>query len=202
MVTGCTSSKETKEKQEEIKVVYCSDCGDESNEVTKFCSGCGVEAKWISEKPEKIDKENSKEVENKETISEELDKNNVKKEESKNKETSEELNKEDKELTYCSICNVDTDIWSLNNSEYGLICNECKIESSEFTGAEAISIAENYYNSKDDEDIFYEYDTEAKLDNKGVYYKVFVKSKDMQEQGGNGTLFAILVYEDGTVVEL
>ena len=42
MVTGCTSSKETKEKQEEIIFVYCSDCGDESSDVTKFCPGYGV----------------------------------------------------------------------------------------------------------------------------------------------------------------
>lgn len=59
MVTGCTSSKETKEKQEENTVVYCSDCGDESSEVTKFCSECGVEAKWLAEKPDIVeDKEN------------------------------------------------------------------------------------------------------------------------------------------------
>lgn len=201
MVTGCTSSKETKEKQEEIKVVYCSDCGDESNEVTKFCSGCGVEAKWISKKPKKIDKENTKETENKETINEEIDKNNIKKEESKNEETSEELNKEEKELTYCSICNVDTDIWSLNNSEYGLICNEFKIDTSEFTGEEAISIAEDYYGIKNHPNDFISIDLEPQYDNRGMYYRMWAKSKEMIEQGGNGIIFSFKTYEDGTIVE-
>lgn len=73
MITGCTSSKETQEKQDETTIVYCSDCGKKSKEVAKFCSGCGVEAKWIAEKPEEEKEMDKKESNKNKTAKEDVD---------------------------------------------------------------------------------------------------------------------------------
>jgi len=43
--------------------MYCASCSEESEEVTKFCSKCGAEAKWLADKPEK--KEEDKDTDKK-----------------------------------------------------------------------------------------------------------------------------------------
>lgn len=63
-MTGCNSNDKTSNKEVKAsKIVYCDNCSAESNEITKFCSNCGVEAKWLAEKPEKS--ELKKDVEDK-----------------------------------------------------------------------------------------------------------------------------------------
>ena len=59
IVTGCAKNEKSEEKEEVVKSVYCTSCGEKSTEVTKFCSSCGEEATWVSEKP-KEKKEESK----------------------------------------------------------------------------------------------------------------------------------------------
>ena len=82
------------------------------------------------------------------------------------------------------------------------ICDGCdKCKEYDFTYEQAISIAEDYYDIKDHPNDFVTADMEPRYDGKGKYYKLFLKSKEMLEQGTNGILFAILVYDDGTVVE-
>lgn len=66
ILSGCTKSEETK-KEAATTVVYCNSCGEEFNEVTKFCPNCGEEAKWLAEKPnieeDKEDKEDKEDNE-------------------------------------------------------------------------------------------------------------------------------------------
>lgn len=200
IITGC-SSNEKLETEEVVKNVYCDSCGYESKEVTKFCSNCGEEARWLAEKP------NTEEVEN------DNDENN------KTEDVKEEFIKEEKDQ--CENCGKYFSKTELKEFYEGLLCNKCfalpktceygfqgVCEGCEqcdptnyggFTGEDAIAIAEKHYGTGD---TFYEYDTEAQYDaNKGAYYTVFVKSKSMQLEGGSGTLFTVLVYKDGTVVE-
>ncbi|MDB3376225.1 hypothetical protein [Clostridioides difficile] len=203
MVTGCTQSKEIKEEQEETTVVYCSDCGDESNKVTKFCSGCGIEAKWISEKPEieeanKNNEETEKideETKNTEEVKIEKDQcHNCGKYFAKN-----ELNKF-YEGVLCNTCyNLPK---TCENGFVGLCegCDDCEPENN-FTYEQAINIAEKHYGVKDNDDSFITADTEPSYDSRGMYYKMWAKSKEMINQGGNGIIFAFKTYEDGTIVE-
>ena len=55
LFTGCVANfkkDNTKEsKNETSQIVYCDNCGEPSNEITKYCSKCGKEAKWLSDKP-------------------------------------------------------------------------------------------------------------------------------------------------------
>ena len=113
MVIGCTSSKETKEKQEKITVVYCSDCGGESSEVTKFCPGCGVEAKWISEKSE----------DKKEEVVEEI--NNEKKENVKKESTTIKKKEEKSNFIKCDICGGNFKTDTINKLDSYNLCNVC-----------------------------------------------------------------------------
>ena len=201
MITGCTKQEEL--KKEVTTIVYFYSCSEESKEVTKFCSSCGEEAKWLSEKPE-IEVTNDSDEENKIEDSKETEVAKIEKDQCGNCGayfTKNELSKFYEGLL-CNTCyNLPK---NCENGFQGLCegCIECDPTNySDFTGEEAISIAEKHYNSKGDGDTYYQYDTEAKYDSKGVYYKVFVKSKSMLEQGGSGTLFVIQVYDDGTVVE-
>ena len=55
LFTGCIANfkKDNKNetKKETTQTVYCSNCGEAANEITKYCPKCGQEAKWLSEKP-------------------------------------------------------------------------------------------------------------------------------------------------------
>lgn len=79
-------------------------------------------------------------------------------------------------------------------------CDQCEFEY-DFTYEQAISIAEEYYNIKNNSDVFITADTEPKYDSRGMYYMMWAKSKEMIEQGGNGIIFLFKTYEDGTIVE-
>ena len=81
MTNGCTTSEKVEKKEKDVKSIYCASCSEESKEVTKFCSKCGAEAKWLAEKPEKKEDEES------------LDKN-------ENSNTKEEVNIEVKQHSY------------------------------------------------------------------------------------------------------
>lgn len=208
MVTGCDSSKKTKEKQEETIVVYCSDCGDESNEVTKFCSGCGIEAKWISEKPkiEGINKDN----EETEKIDEEIkNTEDVKIEKEQCHNCGKYFNKNELKKFYEGLlCNTCYNLpKTCKNGFVGLCegCEECEPQSSiyneNFTYEDAIEIAENYYWIKNHADNFVAANMEPDWDDNGMYYVAYIKSKEMMEQGGNGILFTVRVYGNGTLVE-
>lgn len=204
MVTGCTSNQETTEKQEDTKIVYCNDCGEESKEVTKFCSECGVEAKWISEKPKIVEEDNE---DNKE---ENKDNEEIKKTEKVKIEKDQchncgkyfaknELNKFYEGLLCTTCYNLPK---TCENGFYGVCegCDECEPEN-DFTYEQAISIAEEYYGVKNHPNDYIDADTEPKYDSKGMYYKMWAKSKEMIDQGGNGIIFAFKTYEDGTIVE-
>ena len=62
-------------------------------------------------------------------------------------------------------------------------------------------MAEKHYGVKDNDDSFITADTEPSYDSRGMYYKMWAKSKEMIDQGGNGIIFAFKTYEDGTIVE-
>lgn len=50
---GCTKFNSLEESENiDIITSYCSDCGAESEEKTKFCPNCGAQAVWLNEKPE------------------------------------------------------------------------------------------------------------------------------------------------------
>lgn len=102
IVTGCAKNEKSEEKEEVVKSVYCTSCGEKSTEVTKFCSSCGEEATWVSEKP-KEKKEESKTDSKEET----------KKEESKadtKEETKKEVKNEDKvETKMIKVPNLEGD---------------------------------------------------------------------------------------------
>lgn len=64
----------------------------------------------------------------------------------------------------------------------------------------AIQLAKEEYG--EDDDTIYVADTEEYNDYDGSkYYQVTLKSKSMMERGGSGTLFSVLVYEDGEIIE-
>lgn len=69
----------------------------------------------------------------------------------------------------------------------------------EFTGEDAIRIAKKTYG--DDEDTVYQYDSEPIYTETGKHYRVILKSNAMMKQGGSGTLFSIIVSENGNVTE-
>ena len=48
MSTGCVK---TSSEQQEKGLVYCSHCGAESDETSKYCKECGNETEWLDEKP-------------------------------------------------------------------------------------------------------------------------------------------------------
>ena len=62
IVAGCAKNEKYEEKEEVVKSVYCTSCGEKSTEVTKFCSSCGEEAAWVSEKPKEKKEETKKEI--------------------------------------------------------------------------------------------------------------------------------------------
>ena len=69
-----------------------------------------------------------------------------------------------------------------------------------FTPDKAVEYAESYYGI--DEDTLYLADEIVQYDENGeMYYSIQLKSKSLAEAGGSGILFAIRVYEDGTIVE-
>lgn len=201
MITGCTKSEEPK-KEVATTIVYCNDCGEESKEVTKFCSECGVAAKWISEKPEIVGEDNregdkdNEEIKKTEKVKIEKDQcHNCGKYFAKN-----ELNKFYEGLLCTTCYNLPK---TCENGFYGVCegCDECEPENY-FTYEQAISIAEEYYYGvKDHPNDYIDADPEPKYDSKGMYYKMWAKSKEMIDQGGNGIIFAFKTYEDGTIVE-
>lgn len=69
----------------------------------------------------------------------------------------------------------------------------------EFTGEDAIRIAKKTYG--DDEDTVYQYDSEPIYTETGKHYRVILKSNAMMKQGGSGTLFSIIVSENGNITE-
>lgn len=105
IVTGCSKNEKIEEKEEILKSVYCDSCAEESNEVTKFCSSCGKEAKWLAEKP------NLKE-------SKETDKQKVKEEDSiENDKHLDEVKSKDE-----SDKGIEESSNSINNNN---ICESC-----------------------------------------------------------------------------
>ncbi|WP_379970810.1 hypothetical protein [Ectobacillus sp. sgz5001026] len=69
-----------------------------------------------------------------------------------------------------------------------------------FTGEQAVSYAKKKYDDSNG-DTLYSYSTDVKEENGKKYYQVFLKSKSMQQAGGNGNLFFVKVFEDGTIIE-
>lgn len=206
IVTGCTSSKETQEKQEETTIVYCSDCGKKSKEVAKFCSGCGVEAKWIAEKPEEEKEMDKKESNKNKTAKEDVDSSDGDWVAPSNCLRCNDPNVAyDDPGIYCQKC---LDIWrsgenitcenGFEEECYG--CSRCS-DLDDFTVEQAISIAEDYYSIKNHPNDFISADSSPKYDSRGMYYLMWAKSKEMIEQGGNGIVFSFKLYEDGTIVE-
>lgn len=204
MITGCTKNEKSKEKPEQevvTTIVYCDSCSEESKEVTKFCSSCGEEAKWLSERPEKAQEEETEDLAKKKSES------NVEKSECYNcaKVVDKSELKKFYEAMLCKTCyNLPK---NCANGFQGVCegCEECESESStyneNFTYEDAIEIAENYYGIKNHPNDFVTANTEPDWDDKGMYYVVYLKSKEMIEQGGNGILFSVRVYGNGTLVE-
>lgn len=60
---GCNKNTEISKNavKEEQKIVYCSECASESNELSKYCKNCGELAKWVTEKPEIKEEEDTNE---------------------------------------------------------------------------------------------------------------------------------------------
>lgn len=202
MIIGCTKNEETK-NEAVTTIVYCDSCGEESKEVTKFCSSCGEEAKWLAEKPDIVkDKEEVKEDNNDEEFNKKGEVNKDTKgqcyfcQNYVSKESLVEL----KGLLLCTECNSVDEKTCFNGFED--LCEGCiDCERNEFTVEQAISIAEDYYGIKNHQNDYVDADTEPKYDSKGMYYKMWVKSKEIIEQGGNGIAFSFKTYEDGTIVE-
>lgn len=208
IVTGCSKNEKIEEKEEILKSVYCDSCAEESNEVTKFCSSCGKEAKWLAEKPELAEKTKG---ENTEVI----DKNKDKAVEVANEKETKNV---EEQCTHCwkyfnsnklsrflgeALCEDCNNLPKICENGFDRICegcNEC-MSGYEFTYELAIELAEEYYNIKDHPNDFITADPEPRYDSIGKYYKLFVKSKEMLEQGTNGILFSVLVYENGSIVE-
>ena len=96
LFTGCVANfkkDNTKEsKNETSQIVYCDNCGEPSNEITKYCSKCGKEAKWLSDKPS-TDETSKKKEQNKE-------KNKNKEQVKNNYNTSESTPKQNRQINY------------------------------------------------------------------------------------------------------
>lgn len=93
LFTGCASTSDmstTQPIEQNQQIVYCSDCGEESSNVDKFCSKCGVEAKWVSEKPE-IEEDKVNESQETEEVITEVNKEEPVKEEKKVEEHTCEI---------------------------------------------------------------------------------------------------------------
>lgn len=76
----------------------------------------------------------------------------------------------------------------------------CDYQVSPFDENLAIQLAKEEYG--EDDDSIYVADTEVYYDYDGSkYYQVTLKSKSMMQHGGSGTLFSVLVYEDGEIIE-
>ena len=205
MVTGCTKQEEPKE--EVTTIVYCDSCSEESKEVTKFCSSCGEEAKWLSERPEKAQEEDTQDEEETENIDKNKNESKVEKGECYNctKVVDKSELKKFYEAMLCKTCyNLPK---NCANGFQGVCegCEECESESStyneNFTYEDAIEIAENHYGIKNHPNDFVTANIEPDWDDNGMYYVVYLKSKEMIEQGGNGILFSVRVYGNGTLVE-
>lgn len=73
--------------------------------------------------------------------------------------------------------------------------------SKEFTGDDAINHAMKHYGEDGNGDTLFAYDTEPIYNQYGKCYRVVLKSKEMMDQGGTGTLFWVMVTENGYVIE-
>lgn len=111
MIAGCTQTEKI-EKEEVVKSVYCDSCSEESKEVTKFCSNCGVEAKWVSEKPEIAEVTNDNDEENKIGNS-------------KEKESVDKKDEVKVEKGQCGNCGAYFPKNQLNKFYEGLLCTTC-----------------------------------------------------------------------------
>lgn len=111
MIAGCTQTEKI-EKEEVVKSVYCDSCSEESKEVTKFCSNCGVEAKWVSEKPEIAEVTNYNDEENKIGNS-------------KEKESVDKKDEVKVEKGQCGNCGAYFPKNQLNKFYEGLLCTTC-----------------------------------------------------------------------------
>lgn len=191
MATGCTKGKETQQEQVESKVVYCSDCGNESKEVTKFCPQCGVEAKWVAQKEESKEDKSEKTTAKKDTKGQcYFCQRYVP------KDTLAKI----KGLAICDECNSIDEKTCYNGFED--ICEGCiDCQRINFTVEQAISMSEDYYGIKNHQNDFISANSEAQYDGRGMYYQMWAKSKEMIEQGGNGIVFSFRIYEDGTIIE-
>lgn len=68
LTVGCVKNNEkTPTEEEKTQLVYCSECGQESLEVSKYCSNCGELAKWTAEKKEAKTDEKSQDDESSKT---------------------------------------------------------------------------------------------------------------------------------------
>ena len=77
LTIGCMKNNEkASEKEEKTQLVYCSECGQESTEVTKYCPNCGEEAKWTVEKIESKSDEKVEDEESSNKNSESTQSNN------------------------------------------------------------------------------------------------------------------------------
>ena len=98
LFTGCVANfkKDSKNetKKETTQTVYCNNCGEPANEVTKYCPKCGEEAKWVSDKPS-TDETSKNKTQNKEE-SKEQNKNEVK----NNYDTSKSNPKQNSQINY------------------------------------------------------------------------------------------------------
>lgn len=76
---GCNKNTETLKEtvKEEQKIVYCSECASESNELSKYCKNCGKLAKWVTEKPEIKEEEDTSEDNSQEDQETNKESNNV-----------------------------------------------------------------------------------------------------------------------------
>ena len=115
LFTGCASSndlQDTSNLSENQKiVVYCNDCGEECDNLSKFCSNCGVEAKWVTEKPDIVVTE--EEATNEEESNNE--KENVKEESIKKEEVKDQ----------CGNCGKYFAVNKLHKFHAGLLCETC-----------------------------------------------------------------------------
>lgn len=59
LVIGCRSYETSKDDGDNIKNVYCSSCGVESKEKTRFCPDCGAESTWLAKRPILLEKTKS-----------------------------------------------------------------------------------------------------------------------------------------------
>lgn len=122
LMIGCTSNDKTSNKEvKDSKVVYCDNCSIESNEVTKFCSNCGKEAKWVSEKP----KTENNSVKEQNDINKK-DKSDDKKETKKTNEEKNDVQDADAEYVKCILCGKEEVASNINHVQgYGYVHKSC-----------------------------------------------------------------------------